>query len=323
MSMKQKQFFLVVLMCLLVVFITGCLGDHTAGNENQTISTTALPLTVPVVSAPIPSVQGFSSEKEFLAQSEETVRKFENSSDQDLTFTGIMNVSYTDLYKFESGNSSFWINKITGRVQSASWFESGSKSQKEIIDLEQGSEIAESYAKEKFPELWNSSDKKGVKQILKSINDGGLDRSFQYSWLETFTNPLSNSSQNSEIPGLNFVMIIVSPYTGNVTRYDETYMPYDSTISLTPSLTQDEAKRYAESHFQSDGFENIKPDQITSPGLSMSVDKNYHQHLTWSFVLTQNWSFVLTQKEMNGYYKKGFANIDAHNGEVVWYNSIT
>jgi hypothetical protein len=51
MSMKQKQFFLVVLMCLLAVFITGCSSVNTTQNSSQQIPPSALPSLSPTAIA--------------------------------------------------------------------------------------------------------------------------------------------------------------------------------------------------------------------------------------------------------------------------------
>jgi hypothetical protein len=146
-------------------------GNHQLSIETQTNATNASSYSVsPIVSATTPFVQGNEPENPFIAQAEESIRQFTNISDQNLTFKSITNESYSDFYEFDFGNSSFWVNNITARVQSASLFESGSKSQKEIIDLDQGSIIAESYAKEKYPELWN------VSEIKRCKADGKKDK---------------------------------------------------------------------------------------------------------------------------------------------------
>ncbi len=222
--------------------------------------------------------------------------------------------SYADLYKVNSGDTSFWVNHVNGRVQSMVIPEQGSKAQKKIINLNQGSKIAESYAKEKYPELWAKTDNKKIKQTIKKIDNRGSDQILEYSWQEILINPDVNTTYHSEILGLNTVSVTVSPYTGKVTHYHEWYIPYNLTLNLTPSLTDDEAISYAEAYFQEAGFEKIQSTQITSHGLSMAIDKNNNQHLTWSLEIDQN--------DANGFDKRGFAGIDAHNGQVIWHASI-
>jgi hypothetical protein len=315
MSLNQKNLFLVLLIGLLFVFISGCMGDHPAVHENLTNTMAALSSSPsPAVSTVITPVQGKIPENIFFAQSEEIIRKFTEISDQNLTFEGIMNGSYADLYEFKSGNSSFWVNNVTGRVQSAVWYEAGSKTQKEILDLEEGSRIAESYAKEKYPELWKISDKKGLKQTVKGINDRGLDRTLEYSWQEILYNPDKNTTSQSEIPGPNHVSVTISPYTEHVIRYDEWYRPSESFPNLTSTLTEEQARMYAASYFQSAGLTDIQQSEIKSYGLHVGFDQVNNQRLIWDFALTRN--------NKLGFDEGGGVGIDAYDGQVVWHVTI-
>jgi hypothetical protein len=306
MSLNQKNLFLVLLMGLLFVLITGCVGYHQVVHENQT--------NTPTVSTIITLVQGKMPEKIFIAQSEEAVRKFANISDQNVAFKGITNESYADLFEFESGNSSFWVNNVTGRVQYALWHDERSNAEKEIIDLDEGSIIAESYAKEKYPELWNISDKKGIKQTVERINDGGIYRTLEYSWQETFYNPDKNTTSQSEIPGQNHVYITISPYTGHIFTYDEWYNPTESFPNLTSTIPEEQARMYAASYFQSTGITDIQQNEIKSYGLHVGFDQENNQRLIWDF--------ALTRKNKLGIDEGGGVGIDAYDGTVVWSSSF-
>ncbi len=244
-----------------------------------------------------------------------SVSTFAEKPVNNIEYQDIIHQPYADLYQVKTDDSTYWVNANNGRVQSMTVSRNGSETTTRIIDLDEGSRIAESYAKEKYPELWNVSDGKGIKQIVKRTNDLESGQTFEYSWQEIFYPPGLNSSENTVIPGPNLVTITVNPYTGEVIQYHEWYVPNDATLNLTPSLTEDDAMRYAESYFQVAGFENINPDNISSPGLNIAVDENNQQHLTWSF--------ELDQKDASNLDKSGFVGIDAHNGEVVWHASIT
>jgi hypothetical protein len=311
--LPQKQIILVVLISIVFVFISGCVGDHQDIDKKQIIATTVSSSALPVVSATTIPVRENNPGNTFLQQSEKTVRKFANISDRNLTFDGITNVSNTDFYVFKSGNSSFWVNNVTGRVQSASWGEAGSKKQKEIIDLDEGLTIAESYAKEKYPELWNISDKKGVRLQVKRINDGGLDRVFEYSWQEVLYNPNKNTTSQSEIPGMNTVFIGISPYTGHITHYHEFYKHDEALTELTSNLTEEQARMYAVLYFESTGMSEVRQDELVSSGLHVVIDHDHNQRLSWGFALT---------RKIHGIDIGGVVGIDAHNGSVIWHASM-
>ncbi len=316
MALTQKTtIFLLLLLGLLFILTTGCIGDRQSVNESPMNFTTALPSSVSSI-APVftTSVQGNLSENKFIAQSEEIILKFANLSDQSLTFKGIKNESYADLYEFDVGNSSFWVNNVTSRVQSASWFEVGSKTQKEIIDLDQGSKIAESYAKGKYPELWNVTDKRGIKQTIKKINDRGSDRIFEYSWQEILYNPDKKTSLQSEMPGKKSVSITINPYTGHITMYEEWYQKSESLLNITPTLSEEQARTYAGIYFKNTGISDFQPTDMKSYGLRIITDNEKNQRLTWNF--------ELIRKSKIGYDEGGVVGIDVYDGRVVWHASI-
>jgi hypothetical protein len=302
-----------LLIGVLFIFIAGCLSDHQAFDKNLTITTTISSSALPAVSATNLPVQGNNPENPFILQSEKTVREFADISDKNVTFNGITNESYADFYVFKYGNSSFWVNNVTGRVQSAFWVEPGSKSQREIIDLEQGSRIAESYANKKYPELWNISNKKGIQQKVKTVIDRGMDRSFQYSWQEILYNPDNKTNPHSEIPGVNAVFVEMSPYTGHITHYHELYEQAEPLPDLTSNLTEEQARKYAILYFESTGMIEVRQSELVSGGLHVTIDKENNQRLTWGFALT---------RKNNGIDEGGVVGIDAYNGSVVWHASL-
>jgi len=303
----------VLLIGILFVFITGCMDDHQSPHKNPSIATTiSSPASLPVSATSIP-VRGNYSEKSVILQSETTVREFTDISDNKLTFDSVTNVSNTDYYVYKSGNSSFWVNNVTGRVQSAFWIEPASMNKKEIIDLEQGSIIAESYAREKYPGLWYISDEKGIQQTVKKAIERGTDRSFQYSWQEILYNPDKWTSPHSEIPGPDSVFIEVSPYTGHITHYHELYEQAEPLPDLISNLTEERARMYAALYFESTGMVEVRQNELVSSGLHVTIDNEHNQRLTWGFALTRN---------NNGFDYGGVVGIDAHNGSVVWHASL-
>lgn len=301
--------FLVLFISIVSVFITGCVINH-----RDTNSTGSSALTSREVSVIPTSFQGNLPENAFIRQSETIIQKFTDIPDKNMIFKGITNESYADLYEFSSVNSSFLVNNVTGRVQSALWYETGSKTQKEIIDLDQGSAIAEGFAKEKYLELWNVTDNKRINQTIKKVIDRGSDRLFEYSWQEFLDNSNENTDFLSEISGINSVSITISPYTGHIISYHEWYKQSEHIPNLTPTLTEEQAWIYAKSFFQITGITDIQPIEIISKKLSIVTDNEGNQCLTWNF--------EVMRKNKQGFDEGGVVGIDAHDGHVVWHASI-
>jgi PKD repeat protein len=243
-----------------------------------------------------------------------SISTFARKPDNNIEYKEKIHQSYAELYQVKAGDSSYWVNAHNGRVQTMIVSEKGLKTTSQTIDIDQGLKIAESYVKEKYPELWDTNERKGIRQEIKGINNPESGILFEYSWQEFFINSQLNFSQSLEIPGPNLVTVSVSPYTGKVIHYHEWFSPDNSTLNLTPSLSENDAMYHAESYFQSAGFENINPDQITSSGLRIAIDENNNQHLTWSYELHRN--------DANNFDKCGYVGIDAHNGEVIWHALI-
>jgi PKD repeat protein len=256
-----------------------------------------------------------------LSKSMKSINQFTKSSVTDVHYTATIHKSDSDIYEFESNQSIFRVNDNNNRVQSARWLEEGSKNQKEIITLDQGYTIAESFAREKYNEFWKISDTRGTKIITKNVLDRGGDRELQYEWWEIYYASEKNTTRNSEIPGLNSVSVTISPYTGHVVRYSEIYTPSVVTgispVNLSPTLTEEQAEIIAEMHFQTLGVpatELIGPEPL---GLRISSDKNNYPHLVWNFEMIKTQKIGPKGQEFEN-KEYAFVSIDAHDGTVVW-----
>jgi hypothetical protein len=240
-----------------------------------------------------------------------TIQKFEKKLNMNLSLKKINKYPYGNLYKFDTNDASYWVNDNSGRVQSALWYEEGPRNKKEIISLDQGYAIAEAYAKEKYSELWNTTQKKGTKLVRKEINDMGTIRVQQFMWQEIFYNSDLNSVTNPEVSGLNSVSITISPYSGRIISYNERYQSLDTSLNLNPSLSQEQAWKYAESYFHAVGITNIQLKERKCFGLQIAPDNTNNQHLVWKF--------EVMQKDEHGFDVGGWVGIDAHDGDVIWH----
>lgn len=281
---------------IMIVLFSGCSQTNAS---NQNISLTSNP------ENSIKSIDNNISADEASAIIQNFMGVHEN-----LTFERIMPESYADFYIFRAGNATFWINNVTHRVQNAVFYEMGSKAQKEVITLDQGSAIAEAYARQKYPELWNVTDKRGVNQTRKEALDRGMDRIFMYSWAEILYNPDNRTIPHTEIRGINSVSLSVNPYTGNVTDYGEWYLQPNNIPDTTPDLTEDQAWAVANKYLETKGITNIQTSEKTDLGLHMNMGDNLTQDLVWTFDV---------KRESNKKISEFLISVDAHKGQVVFF----
>jgi hypothetical protein len=305
--------FFVAGILMALVFLTACVMDNLpASVQNQTppkyIVTTHIPTTITTL------YDEKINDNQISESAKELIREFSKNSSLDLKSGKISHQPYADLYRFDATDHSFYtVNNVTGRVQSANWYEVGSKSQKEIIDLDQGYTLAESYTREKFPEFWNISDTRGIKVMRKEALDRGMDRQFNYEWWEIFYTPDKNELFRTEIPGLNSVSATLSPYTGHVISYYESYNPLvisgSPPVNLTPELTEDQAKAISEKEFTEMGVPPFSQENTGIIRLRISNREQNIPHLVWNF--GKDW----TEGSSRNF---AIVSVDAHDGTIVW-----
>ena len=295
-----------------LVLLEACVVDsHPASVQNQTrpqyTVATQIPITI------MTPYEEKINDNQISESAKEIIREFSKNPSLDLKSDKISHQPHADLYRFDATDHSFYtVNNVTGRVQSANWYEVGSKSQKEIIDLNQGYTVAESYAREKFPEFWNISDTRGIKVMRKEAQDRGMDRQFNYEWWEIFYTPDKNELFRTEIPGLNSVSATLSPYTGHVISYHELYNPLvisgSPPVNLTPELTGDQAKAISEKKFTEMGVPPYSQENIGIIRLRVSNDEQNIPHLVWNF--GKDW----TEGSSRNF---AIVSVDAHDGTIV------
>jgi PKD repeat protein len=249
-----------------------------------------------------------------ITQEKNAIQLFTQKPTVDLKFKNIIHQPNIDLYEFKGANSSgYLVNGLTGRVQAAVWDEPVSKNMKEIIDLNHGEAIAESYAKQQYPELWNISDIRGIKLERMEILDLGGYRQLCYTWGGILYNSNQLTGQRDEINDGNEVTVIINPYTGHVINYDEKYYPsvfsHTSLVNLTPMITEEQAWTSAKEKFNSYGINVEQSDYIKSLGLKTIIGEDNIPHLTWSFEMynIENWGT-----------ERAFVSVDTQDGHIVW-----
>ncbi|MFA4859392.1 hypothetical protein [Methanoregula sp.] len=293
---KPSKIFLFLLI-IVITMISGCIvnNEHLDYQQKTTFST---------ISTTLNQTSGTTP---FTIQAENIIRNFTRSPEINLTFTGIRNYSYADLYEFESGNYSFKVNNVTRRVQSMSSYDTGLKIKNETININSGLMIAESYAKEKCPEFWENETNKVIKTISQIAKDSG----FVYSWRQYFVLPNESSTDSKEIAGFNQIDVTLDARDGKVKSYHEWYIPRDANLNLNPDQSEEQAWEKVKKYFEGMGIRAIGVTQRKNLGLVIAIDDNNTQHLAWQFEIKQDTS--------NPNFYGGQIIVDAHNGQIVRY----
>jgi len=251
-------------------------------------------------------------------QAKDLVRNYTGSPSLELT----LNSTQKDSYLLESDNYMYYINRTSGSVyllnpSTSRWL---GKDQPEIIDLEQGHAIAEAYARVNNPDLFQESSTKELVFRSEVIDRGG-DRLFKYVWDEYLYYPDKFTEPRVVIDGLNQTHITVSPYTGEIDSHFPSSLPLDPTLSLIPTLTEEQALEIAKG-FAANQFyfteRGITPDpsEWESEGLRLyPVRETNTQHLAWIFD-------VKHRLAPDSYSIGGGVFVDAHDGTILGFNEI-
>jgi len=238
-------------------------------------------------------------------QAPDVIRKFIGNSSTQFNYKQTTHQSYADIYEFSSDQGSFHVNSVTGRVQVASFYNPPTASTKEVT-LDDAFTIAETYAKDKYPQLWESGNNKSVKNNVREKTDHGNDFDYNFGWQDEYTINDPTRSEPYVVAGPDSVGITVLP-NGAIQSYAEWVVPLDPSLNLTPDISESLAWKKATEYFDSQGVKGIIQSSDTNSGLAVITDKNNVQHLTWHFKASND----------KGY--GGEIAIDAHDGTVVMY----
>lgn len=304
MTLKYLLPIIGIVLCLFPI-LAGCVhiaSDNSSIQANTTLSS------APVVS-PTPSPTPFVPKNINATQAEAVVRAFAGNPDLKLTYEGVGGGGKS--FIFGSDEYQYTVKNATGRVwlmypTSGEW----NRGQPEIITVDQGREIAEKFANEKYPELWQVSANRELKFTQKVMDHGSGGREFQYRWQEVMYRPDKQTKNHVTIMIPNDVVISVSPYTGRVSKYSESYFILDPEISLDPTVTADQAADRAIAFLATKGVTGVLPSEVSEKYLTISG-----QGLAWFLEIDH-------KTGPSGYLTGGGVMIDAHDGSVIRYTAI-
>jgi hypothetical protein len=187
----------------------------------------------------------------------------------------------------------------------------------EIIDLEQGRAIAEAVARSNNPDLFqdSSTHKLTFGSDINDRGDGG--REFNYHWAEYLNYPDKFTEPHLVIRGLNDTHIVLSPYTGEILSQWGWSAPLDPTLSLNPTVTNDQAleiaKVFAATQFFTIPGRTPEPKDWTTEGLLVmypyAKSEAKTQHLAWGF-------------EVRHHSAGGLVYVDAYDGSILGSNEM-
>jgi hypothetical protein len=215
-----------------------------------------------------------------------------------------MPVDYIRTEHFAKGNVSIFrtkkeiyvVNTATLEMANGSYVNADEKSYENIARI---------YSTAMFPELWNLSDKKGIKPLLKE--------KLCYSWRDIYEYPDKNTPNHIEISGLNFVYINLSGEVGFLEKYWITDSPLNPNLNLQPTLSEDQAWEIAKNYYAMRDVRDVLPNERSSYGLNIvhGINQTACQNdcLSWNFVVKQKSSL-----------RGGMIFIDAHNGQILYYD---
>jgi hypothetical protein len=317
--MNQKKFFFFITLILIICITeSGCiLSRYSAASIPD--SETSISPDNPARS-PTTGIASSSVPAEEQKRAEEVIHRFIRSDNTSLIFEKSENFGYGDLLTFTGDTGMYVVNNNTGRVQSAQLNYSRS-SEGLVISQQDAILIAESYAKEKYPQLWDVSPIRSVNVTYQEMIDHGtMGMDYSFVWRDIWYNPRADVLNHYTITGPDEAQVSVDTQ-GHVTRYSEVYYPDSPRVNLTPALTEEQAWEIATAYYEKRGVFGILPTEKTASGLwiydDASNDIGWHKYgkhyLAWVFYVRHQ-----GDRRLMG----GQIFIDANDGHIINYGEI-
>lgn len=204
----------------------------------------------------------------------------------------------------------YTLNNTTHRVEYAQIFSWDMLTPKpgKNVSLDESYEIAEKFAQRQYPQLWNTTDKTGIRVERKERRPQdlvNLSYSDSIGWVEEYYYPDKNTPGHITIGGSKSIYISIAP-GGEIYTYDENLTPRDESVSLKPDLTEEQAWDIAKKYLLLTDNIKMTDDDKTSYGLWVE-----RSHLEWYFV---------AKNKEEPFSRGGRITIDAHSGQVILYS---
>ena len=301
----------------------GDVACNSALVPNQEANETApIPIQLPET-APIP-IQLPETANITLDQAQAIIRDFTGNPTLNVTYEKSDYERSRNSHKFVTDDADYYVNSVTHHVESIfhrSWSNLVVRPGQNEVDLDGAYAIAEQFAKKHYPQLWETTNKTGVRLQSKERLDHSLDPenpAYEYaiSWSDEYYYPDKNTPGYLTITGLNYIDISVTP-GGEIDTYYERLTPRDESVSLKPDLTEEQAWEIAKKYFLDVDNSELTDEDRISLGLDLMDFSNPFgvtdgkQTLTWHFSEKNN-----EEEHRNG----GDIAVDAHDGHVVLYS---
>ncbi len=241
-------------------------------------------------------IQSLDSSDLTIDQAKKIVLTFLGSNESSLKFNRTLpDSSFGDIYEFTSDGGEFQVNSVSHQIQNVHFNNPASPSIKKV-DREKAYLIASSYAREKYPQLWEIADNNGIKSNLFSSTQG-----YNIIWRNEIYYPDKTVPVHYNITGLNHVSVIVT-ISGSILSCEGAFTDIDPALDLEPNITENKAWDIAQEVYRKNGVNELK--KITKNGLWVVTPQKNDQHLVWYF------------EAYGSANRGGIVWVDAHDGQT-------
>ncbi|NMB78291.1 MAG: hypothetical protein GYA23_04275 [Methanomicrobiales archaeon] len=312
--MKLTIPFFLTLLLIICTWGSGCFSPYQIPSDIRPPFTDNAPANPLLAETGIPSVLARDWQ-----QAEMAVYHFAKSDPGSLSLKTVEYIRGGHILTFSGDDGVFVVNATSGRVQFAR-FNNSKPSANRVISRQESRHLAESFAREKFPQLWEGSPGHSLNLTLEETqNHGSMGTDTQYIWRDRWYSPGADATRNDTITGARMVRVTVDKW-GKILMYSEEFQPDTLLVNLTPVLTEEQAWRIAESEYEKHGVTGILPSEKLSSGLWVYDDsandigwpQNGKQYLAWVFSVRHQGTWLMG----------GQIFIDAHDGHVINYGEI-
>lgn len=316
--MNQKKLFFLITLIICITTVSGCISPRDSTTKIPPYETTGISQHNPSPSQ-FTVTANSSVPAEVQQRAEEAIHRFIQSDKISLTYEKTDNFGQGDLFTFTSETGIYIVNNNTGRVQFAQLNYSHSP-ESYVISEQDAYLIAESYAKEKYPQLWMNSPIRSVNvSHHEMLNHGTMGTDYLFIWRDIWYNPRSDIPDPVVITGFNNAQVTVDDH-GRVTGYSEVYSADNPPVNLTPALTEEEAWDIANSFYEKQGIRGILPAEKTNQGLWIYDDAA--NDIGWPKYGEKNLAWVFSVKHQGEWLMGGQVFVDAQDGHIINYGEI-
>ena len=190
-------FFIVLIFVGIAGMTAGCL-DRNIPDPNNFSNGSLSPTPSPAPETTYPRIYPIYNTDQIITK----IRELSGDSNMPVDYIRTEHFAMGNVSIFRTKKEIYVVNTATLEMANGSYVNTDEKSYENIARV---------YSTAILPELWNISDKKGIKPLLKE--------KLCYSWRDTYDYPDKNTPNHIEISGLSFAYINLSGEVGFLEKY--------------------------------------------------------------------------------------------------------